>query len=394
MFDLIIIGAGALGTFHAYHALRAGKKVLLLEKDHAPNEATVRNFGQVVPSGMPGGIWRRRGIESTRIYKEIQQEYDISVRANGSIYVASDPQEMGLLEELHSIMREEGYPSELWSADKCMERYPALKPTYCIAGLFFPDEITVEPDRMIHRMLDYLACYEGFRYLPNTLVRTCQSFENLVKVETALGECFEAEQVIICNGWYFKALYPELFYQSDIVVSKLNMLRTYPISIVNLPGSILTGLTIRRYESFRDCPSYVSLDNTVYDPDFFKWGIHILFKQALDGSVILGDSHEYQSARDADRLGYHIDEAINDLILREAKRIMNFPHWRIRETWAGYYAQCKGRDIFHHKIDDRIQIITAIGGKGMTGSAAYAGETIATLYASVDPVWQGLKGLS
>ena len=55
--DLIIVGAGALGTFHALFALRKGLNVLLLEKDLRPVEATVRNFGQVIPSGMVEHEW-------------------------------------------------------------------------------------------------------------------------------------------------------------------------------------------------------------------------------------------------------------------------------------------------------------------------------------------------
>ncbi len=96
-YDLIVVGAGILGTFHAYHAARMGKKVLLTEKDQYPVNATVRNFGQVVPSGM-SGKWLDYGRRSTEIYKSIQQEFDISVRQNGSVYIASDE------EEQHSFM--------------------------------------------------------------------------------------------------------------------------------------------------------------------------------------------------------------------------------------------------------------------------------------------------
>ncbi len=56
-YDLIVVGAGALGAFHAYFARRRGLKVLLLEKDAQPREATVRNFGQIIPSGMAEGEW-------------------------------------------------------------------------------------------------------------------------------------------------------------------------------------------------------------------------------------------------------------------------------------------------------------------------------------------------
>ena len=83
-FDLLIVGGGILGTFHAYHALRKGLKVALLEKDGLPVGATVRNFGQVVPSGM-NAKWQPLGRRSLEIYQTIQQQFDISVRQNGSI---------------------------------------------------------------------------------------------------------------------------------------------------------------------------------------------------------------------------------------------------------------------------------------------------------------------
>ncbi|MEZ4903831.1 MAG: FAD-dependent oxidoreductase [Spirosomataceae bacterium] len=35
-FDLIVVGGGIMGTFHAYHATLHNKSVLLLEKDNFP----------------------------------------------------------------------------------------------------------------------------------------------------------------------------------------------------------------------------------------------------------------------------------------------------------------------------------------------------------------------
>lgn len=95
-YDLIVIGGGILGTFHSYHALKAGKKVLQPEKDNFPVGATVRNFDQVIPSGMTGE-WFNYGLPSVEIYQEIQREFDISVRKNGSLYIASDPEEQTII---------------------------------------------------------------------------------------------------------------------------------------------------------------------------------------------------------------------------------------------------------------------------------------------------------
>lgn len=91
-FDLVVVGAGILGTSHALQAARLGKRVALLEKDNRPEGATVRNFGQVVPSGL-SGRWYEYGLRSVEIYKEIQKEFDLTVRAQGSVYVASDAEE-------------------------------------------------------------------------------------------------------------------------------------------------------------------------------------------------------------------------------------------------------------------------------------------------------------
>ena len=35
---------------------------------------------------------------------------------------------------------------ELMSPDACRLTYPALKPSYYTGGLFFPEEITIEPE--------------------------------------------------------------------------------------------------------------------------------------------------------------------------------------------------------------------------------------------------------
>ena len=112
-YDLVVVGSGTLGTFHAYHALLKGKTVLLIEKDSEPIEATVRNFGQVVPSGQALDTWFEYGRESLNIYKSIQAKTDITVRQNGSYYFASDDEEMTLLEETRALFKLRNYLSTL-----------------------------------------------------------------------------------------------------------------------------------------------------------------------------------------------------------------------------------------------------------------------------------------
>ncbi|HBT11003.1 MAG TPA: TIGR03364 family FAD-dependent oxidoreductase, partial [Leeuwenhoekiella sp.] len=140
-----------------------------------------------------------------------------------------------------------------------------------------------------------------------------------------------------------------------------------------LPGSILTGLSIRRYEAFYECPSFQAI-KAQEDPKGLekKWGVHMLFKQAADGSVILGDSHEYADADKIEDLGYDLNMDIDNFMIAEAKKIFDLPTYEIQDRWYGIYSQCKTQDIFLKDIDARIHVATGIGGKGMTGSAGFA----------------------
>jgi len=373
-YDLIVIGGGVLGTFHAYHALQMGFRVALIEKDKKPQGATIQNFGQVVPSGMDSK-WQTYGRSSLKIYKEIQSKFDISVRQNGSVYLASNEEEVQLIEELRQINQANAYESHLLTKQQCLDKYPGLRSDYVKAGLFFPEEVTVEPRTMIYKLQDYMIHQMGLTLLLNTSIINCESSSEGVVLSSAAHEEFVAAKVIICNGNEFKNLYPALFNESDLEVSKLQMLQTKPQANYKLPGSVLTGLSIRRYEAFYECPSFKAI-KAKEDPNSTekKWGVHILFKQAADGSVILGDSHQYADARNQEDLGFDLDMDIDNFMIAEARKIIDLPNYEIQNRWYGRYSQCKTTDIFEKTIDTNIHIITGIGGKGMTGSAGFSKE--------------------
>lgn len=379
-YDLIVIGGGVLGTFHAYHALQKGMSVAILEKNNKPEGATVRNFGQVVPSGMDQK-WQNFGKESLKIYKDIQQQFDISIRQNGTVYLASNEEEMQLIEELHQINITNEYESKLLTKEQCLKKYAGLRFDYCKGGLFFPQEVTVEPGTMIHKLHQYMTSNLGLDLFMNTTVVHTENRNDAVVATTSSGLEYKASKIIICNGSDFKILYPEIYNNSDLVVSKLQMLQTKPQNNYKLDGSILTGLTIRRYESFEECKSYQAIKENENQDSFEKrYGVHILFKQALDGSVILGDSHEYAPAKDIDSLGFDLNMDIDNFMIEEAKKIIDLPTYEIQNRWFGMYSQCKTKDIFEHIVDENIHVITGIGGKGMTGSAGFSKHNIDKIF--------------
>ena len=158
------------------------------------------------------------------------------------------------------------------------------------------------------------------------------------------------------------------------------MLKSRQQKDVQLKGNILTGYSIRRYESFSDCPSYSSVNSTIKNQQVSDWGIHILFKQSPDGSIIIGDSHEYFAADESDSLDYKTNHQINECILNEAKQILNLEEWHIEESWSGFYCQNNTQKITMKSLSPALHLVTGIGGKGMTTSAGLTEKVIEELF--------------
>lgn len=383
MYDLAIVGGGILGTFHAYHALLRGLRVVLLERDGEPSQASVRNFGQCVPSGMDLK-WQSYGRRSLEIYKSLQQRFDLGVRENGSVYLASNDEELQLLHELASINKANDYCSQLLTKSECLDRYPGLRSDYVVGGLLFPGEVSLEPSRATKSIIKFLQESFDLDYKPHHTVVAIEADDKRATLRTshrAEVNTIHAEQVIVCSGHDFQTLYPELFAASDLEAVKLQMLETVDQSQQFVHGNLLTGLSIRRYEAFSECPSWTSVKSNEPSESFAKkWGVHILFKQTTTGSFIIGDSHEYADASKSDRLGFDIRVDVQDFLLTEARKILDLKSYEVKRHWYGIYSQCKEQDIFNHRVHERIRIVTGIGGKGMTASGGYAEQTICNLF--------------
>lgn len=379
-FDIAIVGAGVLGSFAALEALNAGKKVLLIEAGQKARGATVRNFGQLVASGMALGRWRDLGIRSLAIYRQLRPLVDDAIWQQGSTYIASTVEEAALLEEMHWINQEQGYPSTLMTPAQCVEKFPALRSKYCHGGLYYPEEMSAESGQLMPRLWSILSANPALTLKSGVLVREASEVNGGTQIVTSGNEKFLADKVLICCGHLLSQLYPQVTQSPDMELCKLQMLRTEPYSGVTIPGNLLTGLTIRRYEAFHSCPSFRKLPEPLQAPGYSEFGIHMLFRQSADGSIIIGDSHEYFPSQDVHSIDYEVREDINLLMMEEARNILKLPHWRVARSWNGYYSQDMTENkVLLRSISENIHLATGIGGKGMTTGPALMQDAVRQL---------------
>jgi FAD dependent oxidoreductase TIGR03364 len=373
--DLIVVGAGVLGSFHAYFAARRGWRTLLLERGDWPGKASVRNFGTLVPGAMSPGEWHRRGLESVRVYRELADQVPLVFSPCGTMYAATTPGELAVVEEFASLGPAKGYRCELLDAGRVAAANPLVNAEAVRAVLFFPDDARVEPRGLFRRFIPWMVRELGVAYRPATVAVRVTARAGEARVLTAGGSVFAARHAIVCGGADLRTLFPERFAAAGLLRCKLLMLRTAPQPEARLPVTLASGLTLRRYASFRLCPAWGRLAGEAVDAELTRCGIHVLIVQDADGSLVVGDSHTY-SVGDLDEV---LDVRAEELILREAARLARPATWRVAERWHGVYSLPPQGELFRQSIDGVIHLVTGIGGKGMTTGPAVARETIDAL---------------
>ncbi len=212
-------------------------------------------------------------------------------------------------------------------------------------------------------------------YRPATVAIEVTSRQGEACVRTADGADLHARHVVICNGSDLRTLFPERFKSAGFQRCKLLMMRTVAQPQLRLLTNLASGLTLRRYPAFAQCPSWNKLADEPVAAGVLENGIHILMVQDPDGSFVVGDSHTYSSGDHSEILDSHIES----LILTEAEKLVALDDWSIAERWHGIYGMPKGAELYRETIDDVIHIVTGIRGKGMTTGPAVARETIAAL---------------
>jgi FAD dependent oxidoreductase TIGR03364 len=358
--DVAIIGAGIVGLAHAWSAARRGHRVTLFERSPRAAGASIRNFGMIWPIGQPPGEPHAIALRSRAAWLELAREARLWVNPCGSIHVAFRPDEWAVLQEFGGLASELGYECTLFTPTEVLQRSPAVCPDGLLGGLFSPSELCVNPRAAVRSLPGWLAERFGVRLkFDTTITRIGPS-----QAQSADGRMWVFDRAVVCSGADFETLFPEVFVASSPSRCKLQMLKTAPQpSGWNLGPHLAGGLTLRHYANFTACKSLVALKARIAaeTPELDRFGIHVMVSQNDANELILGDSHEY---------GIDIEpfdkSEIDDLIIRELRRMIRIPDWSIAERWHGIYAKHLAGPLFEAEPLPKVHLCTGTGGAGMT----------------------------
>jgi D-hydroxyproline dehydrogenase subunit beta len=355
--DAVIVGGGIAGSSLAWHLYRAGLRVALLERSARPEGASVRNFGMVWVVGQPNREIEALAARSRSLWSQASREFGFWWKVPGSLHLAYSGLEMQVLTEyLDSQGEEEG--RRLLHPQDIVGLCPNVRGENLVGGLFSPTEGAVDPRQAAHAMLSGLPSLGVTVRAESPVVRVRPG-----RVELADGSVLECKSAIVCAGAALHDLLPEAQAAAGLEECRLQMLRLKPrTGTPPLNIHLCAGLTLGHYRNFRTCPSLPALlqQHEVRWPSQVRHGIHVLVSEQPDGSITVGDSHDYGRSGPA-----YLEEEIDELILEAMDEFLPRELYRVTQRWQGAYLTHPDLPYWQQELDTGVWALSLFG-TGMT----------------------------
>ncbi|MER7954526.1 TIGR03364 family FAD-dependent oxidoreductase [Streptomyces sp. NPDC096030] len=370
---VIVVGAGVVGTMHAWHAVERGHEVVHIEREAEARGASLRNFGQIWVSGRAGGEELDTALRARELWEGIGARVpELGFRAIGSLTPVRNDLELAVAEAALARPDAAARGYKLLDPDEARQVNPALRGEFQ-AALFCERDAAVEPRTAQLALRKALLASGKYTFLPNREVRDVSGAEGTgtCAVRDDRGEVHTGDAVVLCTGAALSGLVREIAGDIPVRRVRLQMMQTDPL------GEPLTT-SVADADSFRYYPAYRSeaLDalnaGQAQDPTAAAHKMQLLMVQRLDGGLTIGDTHEYEHPFAFDTL-----EDPYEHLVRVVESFLGRPLPKIRRRWAGVYAQCTdtSRVVHRQKVREGVWLVTGPGGRGMTCSPAVAETT-------------------
>jgi len=364
---IVVVGGGVIGTMHAWLALEAGHKVIHLERDLAPQSASIRNFGLVWVSGREAGPELALGLRARTLWEGIGAKSDIGFRANGSLTVAQNEAELEVLREAAEMAdaKERGF--ELLNSAEVKQLEPVLAGNH-LGALRCTTDAAVEPSLLLPGLRTAMLANEKYSWHPRFEVVKYKKTDSGHTVKSSEGVKVSGDLIAFVPGAVHHGFLSEFFEGAPLRKVRLQMGATVPLA-QKLSHSVADGDSLRYYPAFKDLSLHTLPLQTGVAAER---KMQLLLVQRLDGSCTIGDTHEYVEPFD-----HEIQEAPYEHLSQVISNLFGVPSPKIERRWDGVYSQSTSKDIYFRKeIAKGAVIVTGGGGRGNSLAPAIAEETI------------------
>jgi monomeric sarcosine oxidase len=199
-YDVIILGAGAMGSAAAYHLAKAGQKVLLLEQfefDH--QKGSSHGLSRIIRYAYDYPQYVELAKAVYPMWKNIEQEAGEKLYTKTGGIDFGAPDDPGI-QKIISTLNETGIAHEILSVAETRKRYPQFGLPEEMTVLFQEDAGILSASKCVLAHLR-LAEQHGAVLKPNTPITGMKAFHDSVEVMTADATYKAPKMVITAGSW-------------------------------------------------------------------------------------------------------------------------------------------------------------------------------------------------
>lgn len=212
--DVVVIGGGIAGVSAALFLARAGRTVLLLERDAIAAGATGRNGGFVGLGTAPnypdlvGRVGRERAralwqltVENRALVRRLIQDEQIECdfRQPGHLELALADSALPALARRQAMLTADGFPGELLGPARVQGMLELAIPTRVAGAFLTPEAALLDPVRFVQGLAR--AAVVAGAQLARATVHALQPEGESLRVHTDRGVVLAGAGVVCINAW-------------------------------------------------------------------------------------------------------------------------------------------------------------------------------------------------
>lgn len=347
MFDVVVIGAGCVGSLIARKLSSYQLNIAVLEKESDVGNIVTMANSAIVHSGydpVPGSLKAKLNVLGNAMFDKISEELDVEFERRGSLTVALYDEQLPLLEELAKRSKENGVPVKILTSKEVLEMEPNINKDVK-AALFAPTAGLVNPFTLTVHAVEN-ACDNGAKLFLNEKVVDIKKEGDIYKVICASKNVYETKVIINAAGIYSEEIHKMI----------------EPIDYTLIP---------RKGEYFiLDHYSDSLVKHTIFPLPTSK-GKGILVSPTTGGTYLVGPSAEVTFSKD----DVSTDKATLDDVRRQASEMVpSIPFNQVIRTFSGTRPTPSTHDfiIGFAKKDDHFITCSGIESPGLASSPAIA----------------------